>query len=263
MNISKIVLHIPGISPKNKARLKVNLHGLTNVSCPTAHNAWVKWNFKQIGNTVRWSGQNSATIDGNFNFGFSGDSIYCSPDSNYIIVGLDSTTCSPSGDDIVRLNWIELDYWKLNQIRNGYLNFQSPPNDFGENNYYMYLFKGTKMRIYIPSKGELILNAFIKNDIDQSVYFADTISQRTEYFCIDENIYFSVDSIVKDVSSDLRNVMNEADYIIITHEDFNEAAIRLAQYRSTNLKNYIDPRVKIVEIKDIYDEFSYGSYGSH
>lgn len=243
---------------KNQGRLRVNLHGLTNLNCATAHNAWVKWNFKQIGNTVSWSGQNSATIDGIFYFGLGGDSVYCSPDSNYIIVGLDSTTCSPSGDDLVRLNWIELDYWRLHKMSSGLFNFISSPNDYGQNNYYLFQYFGNNMRIYIPERGEYILNPYIPNDIDKSVYFTDTVTQRTEYFCVDENYYMSVDSIKRDNPSDLRNISNGADYIIITHQDFKSAAERLGMYRSSNLSGFENPRIKVVDVQDIYDEFSAG-----
>jgi hypothetical protein len=243
---------------RKQGKMRVNLHGLTSSGCPNAHNAWVKFNFTKIGNTLSWSGQNSATIEGDFIFGFGGDSVYCSPDSNYVIVGLDSTTCNPSGADVVRLNWIELDYWRLHQMDNRFLKFKSPPNNFSENNYYLYRYYGSNLRIYIPERSEMILNAFIKNDIDRSVYFTDTVSLQTEYYCADENYYLAVDSIKLDEPSDLRNLQNSADYIIITPRTFISSANRLAEFRSNNLKGILNPRIKIIYVDDIFDEFSDG-----
>lgn len=244
---------------KTDAKLRVSLNGVSFFPCPTAHNAWVKWNFTKIGPTVSWSGQAPAMIEGSFNWGIGGDSVYCAPDSNYIIVGLDTVNCA-GNLDIVRLNWIELDYWRLhNMFQKPYFNFTSPPNRFGANNYFLFRYPFNEMKIYVPSRGDLIYNPWIRGDADQGVYFRDTVFQQTEYFCVEPNYFNSVDSIVKDQSSsDLRNIANEADYIIITHELFKPAAERLRNYRENNLHGFDEPRVKLVEVQDIYDEFNFG-----
>ncbi len=240
------------------AKLRVALHGVSFSPCPTAHNAWVKWNFTKIGPTVTWSGQNSAMIEGNFYWGIGGDSVFCSPDSNYLIVGLDSLNCN-GNLDIVRLNWFELDFWRLhNMFQKPYFDFISPPNRYGANNYFLFRYPYQSMKIYIPKRGEIIDNPWIRGDVDQGVYFRDTVTMQTEYFCVEPNYFMRVDSIVKDTPSDLRNMNNAADYIIITHELFKSAAERLKNFRSSNLNGYEIPRIKVVEIQDIYDEFNYG-----
>lgn len=243
---------------RNDAKLRVALHGVSFSPCPTAHNAWVKWNFTKIGPTVTWSGQNSAMIEGSFFWGWGGDSVYCSPDSNYIIVGLDTVNCN-SNLDIVRLNWFELDYWRLhNMLLKPYFSFISPPNRYGANNYFLFRYPYNEMKIYIPSRGDLIYNPWIRGDSDQGVYFRDTVYQQTEYFCVEPNYYLTVDSIKRDKSSDLRNISNGADYIIITHELFTTAAERLKNFRMNNLFGFDEPRIAIAEIQDIYDEFNFG-----
>ncbi|MFZ1520409.1 MAG: C25 family cysteine peptidase, partial [Ignavibacteriaceae bacterium] len=112
--------------------------------------------------------------------------------------------------------------------------------------------------VYIPSRGELIKNPYIANDVDKSVYFFDTISVQTDYYCVADDYFSLPDSIVQNEPSDLRNINNGADYIIITHRDFISAAQRLAEYRSSNLHGVSEPRTKVVDIDQIYNEFSYG-----
>ena len=114
------------------------------------------------------------------------------------------------------------------------------------------------MKIYIPQRGEIISNPQIVNDEYKSVLFVDTLSEKTEYFCASEDYYILPDSIIADQSSDLRNTANGADYIIITHPKFSSAAQNLADFRSSNLNGYSAPRTKIVDVNEIYDEFSSG-----
>ncbi|MEJ2616670.1 MAG: C25 family cysteine peptidase, partial [Ignavibacteriaceae bacterium] len=82
--------------------------------------------------------------------------------------------------------------------------------------------------------------------------------EKTEYFCVSKDYFLSPDSIIKDTPSNLRNSENSADYLIITHPDFLEAANKLAAYRSRHLEGYTNPRVKVVNVLNIYDEFSNG-----
>ena len=56
--------------------------------------------------------------------------------------------------------------------------------------------------------------------------------------------------------SDLRSTLNGADYIIIAHERFREAAERLANWRSTTQGGGY--RTKVVDINDIYNTFGDG-----
>ncbi len=244
--------------PNNaQARIRVSLHGVTASTCPTAHNAWIKWNFKKIGESLTWGGQNAAVLEREFFWGINGDSIYCSPDSNYIIIGVDSTNCN-FNTDIIRVNWFELEYWRLHKIRGPYFEFKNPPNRYGILNYYLFEYPYLQMKIYIPQNGKIITNPDIRNDVDKSVWFTDTVTVPTEYFCVYPDYFLVPDSIVKDNPSDLRNFNNGADYIIITHKKFQTQSQQFANFRSQNLHGFDNPRVMIVDVQDIYDEFSFG-----
>ena len=115
------------------------------------------------------------------------------------------------------------------------------------------------MKVYIPETGELFANPLVTNDANLGVYFEDTVSTgQLEYFCVSDSYSLFPDSIVQDISSDLKNITNAADYIIITHPEFTSVANQLAQFRSNKLPGYTSPRIKVVDIMDIYDQYSHG-----
>ena len=245
-----------------QATIRVGVHGMTTSSCNYGHSAFVSLNAKRI-TTFKWNGQNDAVIEKDFNFGYYTDS----PDSirlyytanNKFEVGCDGAVCEPEGTDIIRVNWFEFDYWRWNKIENDHYTFFSLPDTSGRFLYYLWQWRANDMKIFIPQTGELIYNPFITNDQDLSVYFEDTVSTgRVEYFCITENYALFPDSIIQDISSDLSNLSNAADYIIITHPKFTSVANQLAQYRSNKLPGYTSPRIKVVNVIDIYDQYSYG-----
>ncbi len=74
-------------------------------------------------------------------------------------------------------------------------------------------------------------------------------------YAVGSNRLASVASITLDTPSDLRDPANGADYIIITHADFNTQAQRLAQHRAAE-----GFRTAVVDVQDIYDEFNDGIY---
>ena len=69
----------------------------------------------------------------------------------------------------------------------------------------------------------------------------------------DQNILKPV-KISKTTQLDLRSNQNGADYIIVTHPQFAEAAHNLANYRSS----FNSFRTLVVTVQDIYDAFSFG-----
>ena len=249
---------------KPLAKIKVGLHGLTNINCGTgfAHTAQVLFNSYPLG-TIQWNGQETATFEKNFYMSFSnvgGDTAYLNwQNPQEIIVQSTGDVCNTTGEDIFLVNFVELQYWRWNKTYENHYFFTSPPNDFGENIYWMYNWLRDNMKVYIPSRNELISNPWITNDTSKSVRFVDTLYQQTDYYCVADDYFLVPDSLTHNVSnSDLRNITNSADYIIITHPDFFSSAQRLADYRSSNLKGYSDPRIKIVNVMDIYNEFSFG-----
>ncbi len=73
-----------------------------------------------------------------------------------------------------------------------------------------------------------------------------------------ENSGFHPPEIVADVASNLRSSANTADFVIITHKNFAAGLEPLRQQRENE-----GLRTKIVNIEDVYDEFSFGAKNPH
>lgn len=245
-------------------KIKIGLHGLTTSTCSTdsTHNAKILFNGHPIG-SIRWNGQRTATFEKNFfisPFYIGGDTAWLNlSGSQQVIVVSDGPICDTAGNDIFFVNNIEFQYQRWNRTNPNNYFFTSPTNNFNENVYHVWQWDRDNMKIYVPKRGELLTNPFISNDQYKSVYFVDTISAQTDYYCVADDFFILPDSISKNYEiSDLRNPENGADYIIITHSDFVPAAQTLANYRINFLPGFDNPRVKIINVSDIYNEFSYG-----
>ncbi|GBD88602.1 lys-gingipain precursor [bacterium BMS3Abin03] len=240
----------------NWVTLRVQMHGMTNsIYCDTDHKAEIYITDQPIGVRI-WDGQAPALFEKKFYI--SGDSIQIFPTGNRLDVFVRGDICTKVNFDEIRINWYEFEYWR---------NLKTNPNNFifksykaGNNRFWMTGWLRDNIKIYMPERNKMISNAEIVNDQYNSVRFVDTSAVGTEYFLIADDYYLTVDSIVEDQPSNLRDLSNGADYILITHPDFLPAAQDLADYRSgyfpdTSITNV---RIKIVNVMQIYDEFSYG-----
>lgn len=77
-----------------------------------------------------------------------------------------------------------------------------------------------------------------------------------KYVAVSADGAVAPDRIELDEGSDLRDPNQGADYIVIYHRKFEEAAIRLRDWRSSPAGGGL--RAKAVEISDVYDEFAHG-----
>lgn len=244
------------ILDSNLVTLRVNMHGMTTSSqCANNHKAYISLTNQPIGEAF-WSNQNSHTFEKNFYV--SEDSIKIYSTGNSLDVSVKGDACPLINSDEIRINWYEFDYWKYNRTDSNNFTFSCPPPYFGIKRFWLFGWQRDTMKIYIPSKGKMISNPQIAGDIFNSVFFVDTVSEKVEYFCVSDDYFLTPDSIISDEPSDLRNISNGADYIIITHPLFNSAAQDLKNFRINNITGFTSPRIKIVDVNQIYDEFSNG-----
>ncbi|NNJ51738.1 MAG: hypothetical protein HKP17_01105 [Ignavibacteriaceae bacterium] len=234
--------------------LKVGLHGITdNQFYQLDHKAYISITNQPIGEFI-WAGQRDIIFEKSFYV--SSDSINIFPMGNLLQVEVrGDLNPAPADNDEIRVNWYEFDYWRLNRIHDEYYNFKS--FDYaGRNRFWMWQWEADDMRIYVPSKNKMILYDVTTDNVS----FVDTMRGETEYFCASFDYYQLVDSIIADSPSTLRSLDNGADYIIVTHPDFNSIAEGLANLRENNFpdESIQNPRIKVVDILQIYDEFSYG-----
>ena len=83
--------------------------------------------------------------------------------------------------------------------------------------------------------------------------FEQQIDAESRYIAMTPSSVLSPLSITRDTPSDLLNTDHQVDYILITHSDFVTAAETLAGYRTAQGLSTI-----VVDVQDIYDEFTYG-----
>lgn len=250
---------LPGFSSdSSKLTIRINMQGITATPCPDEHTAEIFLTGQSIG-SVTWDDQNTATFEKNFLV--SNNSLRIYPSGNLLQVFVHGNYCTSYSDDI-RINWYELEYWKNLRIDSGatFFHYKVPVTLNGINRYWLWNWDKSNMMIYIPQKGEIVRNPVISNDSYKSVFFQDSIGIQTEYFCVDSAYFSQVDSIRPVVSSNLNSITNGADYIIITHPKFLSVAQRLANIRASNFSDtsIVNPRIKIVDINSIYNEYSYG-----
>ncbi|MBC8254948.1 MAG: hypothetical protein H8E35_13115, partial [Ardenticatenia bacterium] len=110
-----------------------------------------------------------------------------------------------------------------------------------------------------PVNVSRIINAtIVPGDGSYTLKFRDTIASRRRYLAlISEQVKGPV-GIVADNPSDLKAAANGADYLIITHGNFYQDVLPLASYRAAQ-----GLRARVIDVQDIYDEFSYGLFDPH
>ena len=188
--------------------LRIGLQGMTNTTCAIDHKAYIALTGQEVGN-ISWDGQSSVIF--NKSFDVVNDSVHIYPE-NLLQVEVRGDVCS---SDDIRINWAEFEYWRFNRIHDKFYHFVNLDLS-GVNRYVLWEWQGLDMRIYIPSKNKMI---YFPSTSDY-VTFWDTLKTKTEYFCVSSDNYLEADSTIFDISSDLRNLSNAADYIIITHPKF-------------------------------------------
>ncbi|MHB1688482.1 MAG: C25 family cysteine peptidase [Ignavibacteriaceae bacterium] len=254
--------HFDGLKEFNydsaHVKIKVQLQGLTiNSGCSVDHNAYIYLTNQLLG-SISWAGQNTATFEKIITI--SKDSIKLYPTGNVLRVQVTGDVCPLTSSDEIAINWFDVEYWRDNRADTNHLEFSSPPNAAGKIRYWTWRFIRDSIKIFIPQKNKIIKNALIPHDEYNSAFFVDSVFSPVDYFCAGYDYFLSPDSIKKSAQSDLKNTSNGADYIIITHPDFKSVAERLADFRSKNFpdSSIANPRIKIVYVNQIYNEFSNG-----
>ncbi|MFC1713745.1 C25 family cysteine peptidase [Candidatus Poribacteria bacterium] len=162
----------------------------------------------------------------------------------------------------VYLNWAEMDYWREFISQSSQLEFSTEtiPPVTKTVQYSIAGFSRADVEIFqIDRAGAVakIINPKVMKMEDGSytAIFEDKVLQPTRYFMKNTTVLTKPNSIVKDQPSTLHDPANRIDYIMITHRNFRESTERLADFRR---KQGLD--VIVVDVEDIYDEFSYGIF---
>ena len=245
-------------------RLRICFQGITYSRGANKHIVEIVLNGVSVG-TATWEGQTE----------YISDTVLSQRDLkryNWLTLHcLDANGTSNATDPKwdVYLNWIEMDYWHEFKADNNKLKFSTktyPPvtrivqysiTGFTRPDVEIFQIDGTRAiaRIINPRITKVIDPDAQKNSISYTTTFEDKVVQPTQYFVVDAATVMRPARIVKDQVSTLHDPANNADYIIITHKDFMKSAERLADFRRRQGLNVI-----VADIRDVYDEFSYGVF---
>ncbi|MDZ7723115.1 MAG: C25 family cysteine peptidase [candidate division KSB1 bacterium] len=154
--------------------------------------------------------------------------------------------------DHVYFNWVAVDYTQNHTARNGLLKLKLSNTDqvvqakgFSNDNVLM-----------LSKDGRHFVQPEVRHTQEGYAYcFKQSSLVSTTLYMIETDRLKSVKTIRKDDPSDLKQPGQVADYVIISHMDFADQARRLADFRTS--QGY---QAMVVDIEDVYDEFSDGLY---
>jgi len=162
----------------------------------------------------------------------------------------------PTSDiSLAYMNWIELSVQRQLSARDDQLLFYSP-DSIGFYNYYLQSFSSDDIYVFdITNFHNVILPDISRTEMGAVEFIDSTNSELPKkYLAITTEQYRSPTKIEKDIPSNWHNINNTADFIIITYDDFYDAALALKSLR----ENCDSLKTAVVKISDIYDEFSWG-----
>jgi hypothetical protein len=227
--------------------VRVALQGVTESSYNPDHHTKVYLNDYLIEN---------ATWDGRAVHELSADVI-----QSYLIEGTNTIKLEVCDDlgvgyDGIYFNWFEIDYYDSYTAKNDSLRFSG--DEAGTWEYHITSFTTNDIEVFDitePASPIRVINTTVEPSSSYILEFEDTIAARTEYLALTTTQYLSPSSIVLDTPSDLHSTSHGADYIIITHNNFYTDVLPLANHRAGQ-----GLRTMVVDVKDLYDEFSFGIF---
>ncbi|MBU1100991.1 MAG: type IX secretion system sortase PorU [Bacteroidetes bacterium] len=160
--------------------------------------------------------------------------------------------------DEVFIDFMDIEYSKeLRAIQDSLLFFSNGVN--GLIKYELNNFTNSSIMVFDISdyaNVSLVSNASISGG-NFTFQANETSSSLSKYYGVAPTAYLAPSNFVQVSNSNLRGDLAGAEFIIITHPDFIELANEFKTYRSTSQYNSVS--AKVIDVNDIYNEFSGGS----
>ncbi len=220
------------------------------------HQARISFNGLQLGRVEEWKRQGSQIATRSIPWA----RVHNNQVNIMRIEALDKNH-TPAGSYDFYLDWYEFDYWRSFQAEAGRLEFNTntEPRNRGKVHYNVRNIFNDTIDVYeINENGitsRLTGGQVTRVGTSHQILFEDTVNQHTRYFVISRSGYRSINALVPTPPTSLRNPSNQADYVVITHPDFTESIQPLVEFRRSQGLTTI-----VVDINDIYDEFSDGLF---
>ena len=174
-------------------------------------------------------------------------------------VRIESAGDTGASRDAVYLDWMELYYHRAYVASGNFLLAQSPPGVKDSLVYFQFNnFHTPDIIVYDLTDSVRLdsLNIGAYGTDKYYVAFSDSITKPKQYLAEAASALKKPDRIILDRPSDLKSAQQGADYIIITAAPFIRQAEQLASYR----ESHNGFRTAVVDVQDIFDEFSYGIF---
>ena len=240
---------LPGLdrTPGNTARIRVGMHGLTfRRLFEPDHRTVVRLSGGTVVADDRWDGKRAFVAEGAAPVSELGDTTRV-------------TLATPGAADFpadyiehVFLNWVEVAYSRRFECVEGKLAFA--PDETGEGRTFSISgFRDADVSIYDVSGSRRILDVEVtpRDAGFQARFELPAVSGR--FVAMDS------DAIQRAPAGEAARVpafgQEGADYVIVVHPRFSEAAKRLADHRRGR-----GLQVQVVDVMDIYDAFSFGQF---
>ena len=221
------------------------------------HQARILFNSAQLGQVAEWRQQEAPLVVRKIEpRQFSN-----SEDMNVLKIIADDRNGTPAGEPDFYLDWFEVDYWHTFEAFEGVLAFNSEtePRRTGRIQYRVTNLHHSDVdvyRIHDSSVVAKLINGKVEREGGNfQLTFEDNVTSPTGYFVVDRGQYAHVDHIILAKPSVISNPANQADYIIITHNDFIDAIQPLAVFRRSQGLS-----VMVVDVEEVYDQFNHGIF---
>ena len=159
---------------------------------------------------------------------------------------------------LTRLDWYEIEYSRLLSAQRSELRFDGVVGS-EVLEYHLTGFRQEQPRIFEFSDELAEIVDFVHDPVAGTVRFQDAAAPAPRsYLVAGEERWKKPISVELDRSTNLRRAGQGANYLVITHRDFLAAAERLAAWRAQDERHGTALSSRVVDVADIYDEFSGG-----
>lgn len=157
--------------------------------------------------------------------------------------------------DRIYFDWFEIEYARQFEAQNDVIGFAAHEEE--ERKYVVDGFTSSSVEVYeitSPFSPVQILHPKISGSIgDYSATFSVTQTIGDEFIVVGEPGLLQPKNISLHQQVSLKSTSNGADYLVVTHSNFEAAAQTLADYRASQ-----GLRTMVVDIDEVYNEFLFG-----
>ncbi|MFQ5641095.1 MAG: C25 family cysteine peptidase, partial [bacterium] len=225
--------------------LKLKIRGTTRDAANPDHHAVLEVNGQEVGEDY-FSDREERVLE------FSIDNSLLQESTNFL--KLHSVGDTQAQIDQFYLDWVELSYPRKFIAKDDVLLFTNEAVE--TNNFTVSNFSQNQIEVFDITNGRKLINGIVTESSGKfQITFEDTGATTKRYVAHVKGNWQVPKKIAKAQSLNIKsNRPRQADYILITHENFLSAAQRLAAHR----ESHNSFSTFVVNVQDLYDEFNFG-----